>query len=369
MLRYDQYIHQRDDWPNFTWDTVKLVSLLGKVNKRQGRLTGLMLGMGFELQDEAILKTLTLDAVKTSAIEGEKLNPDDVRSSIARKLGMDISGAYPKDRHTDGLVDMLLDASRHYEDQLTKERLCAWHYGLFPTGTNSLGPIKTGDYRDVEMAVTSGRLDKEEIFFEAPPPERVDVEMIRFLDWINTDASTDPILKAALAHLWFITIHPFDDGNGRIARAITDMLLARSDGSHQRFYSMSAQIEKVRKEYYQVLEYSQKRTLVITGWMEWFLETLEQTLINADNTLEQVINKQKFWNANRTLALNDRQIKVLNKLLDGWEGNIQRNKYARITHTSKDTAFRDLQNLVKKGILAPSGKGRVAGYKLVYPSP
>ncbi|RLD19262.1 MAG: DUF4172 domain-containing protein [Bacteroidetes bacterium] len=361
-------IHQRVDWPHFTWDTVRLVSLLGKVNKQQGRITGLMQGLGFDLQNEAILETLTLDAIKTSAIEGEKLNPEDVRSSIAKKLGMNIGGAYPKDRHTDGLVDMLLDASRNYQSPVTKKRLCAWHFGLFPTGTNNFGPIKTGDYRDTEMAVTSSRLDKEEIFFEAPESNRIKEEMNQFLNWINSDSGIDPILKAAQAHLWFITIHPFDDGNGRIARAITDLLLARSDGSHQRFYSMSAQIEKVRKEYYLVLERTQKRSLEITDWMQWFLETLMQALANADKTLEQVLNKQKFWNANRNLALNDRQIKVLNKLLDGFEGNIQRNKYGRIAQTSKDTAFRDLQDLVNKGLLTPSGKGRGAGYQLIYPN-
>lgn len=363
------YIHQLNDWPDFQWDREKLAPQLAEVRHRQGRLLGRMEGLGFPLQAEANLHTLTLDVLKSSEIEGEKLNPDQVRSSVARRLGMDIAGLIPADRDVEGIVEMMLDATQNYGKALSDKRLFDWHAAMFPTGRRGMHSIVVGRYRDNPntdpMQVVSGPIGRERIHFEAPAASLLKRDMKNFLDWFNKEEYTDPVLKAAVAHLWFVTIHPFDDGNGRIARAITDMQLSRADKSAQRFYSMSAQIRVERKDYYNILEKTQKDSLDITDWIEWFLECLDQAIANTDETLAIVLNKARFWDKHLSTPLNDRQKRMLNKLLDGFEGKLTSSKWATITKSSQDTAGRDINDLVEKGILVKEpGGGRSTSYLL-----
>ena len=361
------YIYQYKSWPNFTWEKGKLLPLLTEVHHRQGRLIGRMEGLGFSLQAEAVLQTLTLEILKSNEIEGEILDADQVRSSIARRLGMDIAGLMPSDRHVEGVVEMMLDATQKFKDTLTADRLFAWHAALFPTGRSGMHKIEVGIWRnnkpDDPMQVVSGPLGKERIHFKAPEAEVVPGEMKRFLVWFNTQSEIDPFIKSAIAHLWFVTIHPFDDANGRIARTIADMQLARADGIPQRFYSMSAQIRWERKAYYDILEKTQKDSLDITEWLEWFLACLNHSLNAAEQTLAGVLRKARYWEWFGTKQLNERQKLLVNKLLDGFDGKLTSSKWAKIAKCSQDTAFRDIVSLIDQGVLKKEpGGGRSTSY-------
>jgi Fic family protein len=365
------YIHELTDWPRLSWNRERLAEPLANVRHRQGRLIGHMEGLGFNLRQEAVLQTLTADVLKSSEIEGEKLDADQVRSSIARRLGMDIGALTPADRNVEGIVEMMLDATRHYDQPLTAERLFAWHASLFPTGRSGMTKVLAGAWRDDgtgPMEVVSGPVGRERVHFQAPPAKRLGGEMQGFLDWFNANADMDPVLKAALAHFWFVTVHPFDDGNGRIARAIADMALARSENSSQRFYSMSAQIRQERGAYYAILEETQKGTLDITPWMDWFLGCMGRAIDGAQTTLSSVLAKAHFWGAIAGVPINGRQHLVLNRLLDGFEGKLTTSKYAKLAKCSQDTALRDILPLVERGILVrnPEG-GRSTSYELAMP--
>ena len=364
------YIHQLKTWPRFHWSIQKLAEPLASVRHRQGRLIGHMEGLGFQLRQEAALETLTTDVLKSSEIEGERLDAEQVRSSVARHLGMDIGGLKSADRNVEGAVEMMLDATRHYDQPLTAERLFGWHAALFPTGRSGLTKIKAGAWRDERMGpmqVVSGPTGKERVHFEAPKADRLAGDMKSFLDWFEGRETIDLVLKAALAHLWFVTIHPFEDGNGRIARAIADMALARSEHSPQRFYSMSAQIKQEHKEYYDILERTQKGTMDVTAWMGWFLECLGRAIDGAQVTLKAVIAKARFWDRTKDVQLNDRQRSVINRLLDGFEGKLTSSKYAKLTKCSQDTAYRDILALIERGVLVqnPEG-GRSTSYSLAW---
>jgi Fic family protein len=362
------YIHQREDWPEFHWDQKELAGLLAAARHLQGRLLGRMESLGFQLREEATLQTLTREVVKTSEIEGEKLDAAQVRSSIARRMGMDI-GALPQiDRNVEGIVEVMLDATRQHDAPLTEERLFGWHAALFPTGRSGMHRITVGGWRTDAtgaMQVVSGPIGHEKVHYEAPPSGRLKREMARFIKWANAPSETDPVIQAALAHFWFVTIHPFDDGNGRLARAIADMMLARSERSSQRFYSMSAQIQRERKAYYDVLEHCQKGTLNITPWIKWFLNCLIRAIEASEQTLEAVLAKARFWKTHEGESFNDRQRKVLNRLLDGFEGKLTSSKWAKLTQCSQDTALRDITDLLDRRILARDKPGgRSTGYKL-----
>jgi Fic family protein len=368
-MRGKMYIHQHKDWPNFTWDEGKISKTLVEIRHRQGRLTGRMEGLGFALQTEATLQTMTLEVLKSNEIEGEKLDADQVRSSIARRLGMDIAGLVPSDRHVEGVVEMAIDATQKFDAPLTEERLFGWHAALFPAGRSGIYKIVVGTWRTNEpkdpMQVVSGAMGKEKIHFEAPDAKRLPKEMKRFLEWFESDVSMDAVIKAAVAHLWFVTIHPFDDGNGRMARTIADMQLARADGMAQRFYSMSAQIKLMRKEYYDVLEKTQQGALNITAWLAWFLVCLGEALIASEDALSMVLRKSHYWEWLRTKTLNERQRLMVNKLLDGFLGKLTSSKWATIAKCSGDTALRDIQDLMEQGVLEKEqGGGRSTSYKL-----
>ncbi len=365
------YIHQRRDWPRLHWDRDRLAEPLADVRHRQGRLVGRLEALGLELRQQAVVETLTADVVKTSEIEGEKLDAEQVRSSIARRLGMDIGALKPIDRTVEGIVEMTLDATRHYELPLTAERLFSWHAAMFPAGRSGMRKIRVGAWRDDAagpMAVVSGPIGKEHVHFVAPRAARLGREMRTFLDWFNTKARMDLVLKAGLAHLWFVTIHPFEDGNGRIARAIADMVLARSENSPQRFYSLSAQIRQERAAYYGVLEQTQKGTTDITPWMEWFLGCLGRAVDGAQAIVSTVLTKARFWQSIQGFPLNERQRLVLNRLLDGFEGKLTTSKYAKLAKCSQDTALRDILPLLERGVLVRNpGGGRSTSYALVKP--
>lgn len=362
------YLWENADWPNFDWNETELFKLLLRVSKEQARLLGHMGSLGFELRNEANLFILTEDVLKSSDIEGETLAPDQVRSSIARQLGMDIAGLIPADRNVDGVVEMMLDASANYAEALTEERLFAWHRSLFPTGQSGMTKIRVGNWRvdkNGPMQVVSGPIGKEKVHYEAPPANRIADEMSQFMFWFEQPGDMDPLLIAGLAHLWFITIHPFDDGNGRIARAIADMALARSENTEQRFYSMSAQIRREQRTYYNLLERTQKGGLDITQWQNWFLNCLLGAIEGAQKTLSVVLNKSHFWERFAKEPLNKRQIKVLNKMLDGFEGKLTTSKWSKIAKCSQDTAYRDILDLIKREALQknPAG-GRSTSYSL-----
>lgn len=355
-----RFIHQLKQWPEFIWDYELLMLALMDVRFRQGRLLGRIEALGFELRDEAFLKTLTIDVIKTSEIEGEFLNLEEVRSSVARRLGMDVARMVPSSRDVDGIVDVIADATQNAQMPLTKERLFNWHAALFPTGRSGMYPITVGDYRkkgNGPMQVVSGAMGFERVHVEAPDSSLVEYEMDSFLDWFNDHQMIDPVLKAAVAHLWFIMIHPFDDGNGRLARAIADLQLAKADGVNQRFYSMSSQLRIERKMYYEMLESTQKGDLDITLWLFWFLECLKSTLENTEVTLSKVLEKASFWETNKQTVLNVRQVDMVNRLLDDFHGKLTSSKWAKMQKCSQDTALRDIHDLVNKHVLLKEESG------------
>ena len=364
-----QYIHERGDWPTFRWDESVLAAKLAAVRHRQGRLLGRMEGLGFDLRNEAMLRTLTQDVVKSSEIEGEILDTDQVRSSIARRLGINIGALTPADRDVEGVVEMMLDATGGYNKSLTVGRLSDWHAALFPTGRSGMSRIIVGAWRNDNsgpMQVVSGPIGRERVHYQAPNVDRIDTEMATFLNWFDQKPDIDPVLKAAIAHLWFVTIHPFEDGNGRIARAIADMALARSEGSVQRFYSMSTQIRHDRNAYYDQLEATQKSDLDITQWLNWFLDCLDRAFDGAEVVLANVFFKARLWEKHVQASLNPRQRDMLNRLLDGFEGKLTSSKWAKIEKCSPDTALRDIRELIDQGIIQKdAGGGRSTSYSLV----
>lgn len=362
------YIWEQPNWPNLTWNNGALAAQLAAARHEQGKLIGKMEAVGFDLQGEAMLQTLTQDVVKTSKIEGETLDTQQVRSSIARRLGIDIGALPPVDRNVEGIVDVMLDATGKYQEPVTVERLFAWHGALFPTGRSGLSKIRVGDWRDDTngpMQVISGAFGRERVHYRAPPADKVPQEMSRFLGWLNAPTNLDPVIKAAVAHFWFVTIHPFEDGNGRIARAIADLALARSESTPNRYYSMSAQIQRERKAYFDLLEKTQKGDLDITPWIGWFLVSLRHAIEDAETTVAKVLAKARFWDRASQLALNGRQIKMLNRLLDGFEGKLTSSKWAKISDCSQDTAGRDIAALVDLGLLRRGyAGGRSTHYEL-----
>jgi len=372
MNRGDKtYIWQASDWPAWRYDLAVLAQPMADVSRAQGVLMGRLADVGMALRDQASLSALTDDVIKTSEIEGEQLNVESVRSSIARRLGVDIGALAAVDRHVEGVVDMVLDATSRSSDPLTQDRLFGWHAALFPTGHSGLVRIHVGGWRDDAtgpMQVVSGPPGRQRVHFGAPPADRLPSETERFIDWANSASSEPPLIKAALAHLWFVTLHPFDDGNGRIARAIGDLFLARADGSPQRFYSLSAQIQRERKAYYDILERTQKRSLDVTEWLAWFVDTLHRAVDQAQHTLDAVLARTRLWQrwtAPGSVPLNERQIKLLHRLLDGFEGKLTSSKWAAIAKCSPDTALRDITELLARGVLRKSeAGGRSTSYEL-----
>jgi Fic family protein len=384
------YIWQASDWPDWRFDLAALAGPMAEVSRAQGLLMGRLADVGMALRDQASLAALTEDVVKTSEIEGEQLNVESVRSSIARRLGVDIGALAPMDRHVEGVVEMVLDATANCHAPVSRERLFGWHAALFPAGYSGLSKIEVGGWRDDAsgpMQVVSGPIGRQRVHFEAPPAGRLETETSRFLSWLNSASSEPPLLKAGLGHLWFVTLHPFDDGNGRIARAIGDLLLARADGSPQRFYSLSAQIKRERKAYYDILERTQKnlpganfraspagvrhrdmpdnRSMDVTEWLAWFLDTLHRAVDQAQQTLDAVLAKARFWQRWAATPLNERQVKLLNWLIDGFEGKLTSSKWAAIAKCSADTALRDINDLLARGVLRKSDAGgRSTSYEL-----
>ena len=362
------WIWQYQEWPHFCWNSSSLIGLLARVHEKQGRLIGQMSGLGFDSRVASSLETMTEDVLRNAEIEGMMLNVENVRSSVARHLGLETAGLPEPDHYSEGVVQVLMDAVQNAGDPLVEERLFNWHAALFPTGRSGITPITVGGYRTGQepMQVVSGVMGKEKIHYEAPPSDIVGEEMGHFLAWLNTESSIDSFLKAGVAHLWFINIHPFDDGNGRITRTITDMLLARADRMSQRFYSMSAAILRHKTEYYEILEYAGKHGLDITEWLTWFLRTLEDAIDTALTRTERIVQKSLFWQKHKNTVLNDRQIKIVNMLWDGFEGKLNTSKWAKINKTSAATALRDIQDLEGKGILQKNDeKGRSTNYELV----
>jgi Fic family protein len=368
MVRRITYIHQLEDWPKFRWNREDLEGRLGAVRHLQGRLIGRMAALGFPLRAEAALQSLTEEVLKSSEIEGEILDKDQVRSSIARRLGIDIGALTPADRHVDGVVEMMLDATQNCDEPLTNERLFGWHAALFPTGRSGMRKIAAGAWRSDRsgpMQVVSGPVGRERVHYEAPAADLLGREMRAFLRWFNVDDGMDLVLKAGVAHLWFVSIHPFDDGNGRIARAVADLMLARSEHSAQRFYSMSAQIQEERKDYYEILERTTKGDLDITPWLVWFLGCLGRAFASADTVLTSVLRKDDFWKMHAAASFNDRQRAILNRLLDRFEGKLTSSKWAKLAKCSQDTASRDIDDLVRRGILTKDAAGgRSTSYSL-----
>lgn len=361
-----KYIYEYSNWPNFTWNEKEIQEILGKVRHLQGKIFGQISALGFLIKEETMLSTLTLDVLKSSEIEGEILNYEQVRSSIARKLGLDYAGMIHSDRYVEGVVEMMLDATQNYLKPVDDERLFGWQSALFPTGRSGMHQIDTGSYRNGVMQIVSGPMGKEKVHFQALPPEQVQKEMDTFLDWFNKDNKLDLVIKSAIAHFWFIIIHPFDDGNGRIARALSDLLLARSDDSPQRFYSLSSQILLERKVYYSILQKVQHKDGDITEWLTWFLNCLYRALKRTDETMDKVLYKTDFWDKHKNTELNSRQRLMLNKLFDGFDGKLKSSKWAKITKCSPDTALRDIKDLIKKDILQKEASGgRSTNYELV----
>ena len=360
-----KFIYQYDNWQHFIWEEQEIQIILGKVRHLQGKLIGQMSVLGFSLKEETLLATLTLDVLKSSEIEGEELNYEHVRSSIARRLGIEYAGMIPSDRSVDGIVEIMIDATQNYSRPIDEKRLFNWHSSLFPTGRSGMHKIDAGCYRSEEVQVISGAMGKEKIHYQAPSPNQIKSEMDLFFKWINEETKTDLVLKSAIAHFWFIIIHPFDDGNGRIARAISDLLLARSDDTAQRFYSLSGQIMLERKAYYETLQKIQYSNRDITEWLNWYLNCLYRALLTTENTLQQILRKADFWDKYKEAELNARQRLMLNKLLDGFDGKLKSSKWAKITKSSPDTALRDIKDLIFKGILRQDDSGgRSTNYEL-----
>ena len=368
MSMRPMYIWQYPEWPTLTWNDSRLIALLSEVRNRQGKIQGMMGGLRFDVQSRAALDVLTEDVLRSNEIEGVLLNSDKVRSSIARHLGMDTAGLPQPDHYTEGVVQVMLDAVTHCEKPLTAERLFDWHAALFPTGRSGMYPIAVGTYRTgIEpMQIVSGAMGKEKVHYEAPPSEAVPGLMDEFLAWVNAaNEGMDPVLKAAVAHLWFVAIHPFDDGNGRLTRTITDLLLAKADGFPLRFYSMSAEILRAKKSYYDILKHTTTGPTDITAWLEWFLQTMRNALLRAEQTVERIVYKSSFWQRHRDISMNERQVKMVNMLWDGFEGKLTSSKWAKITKTSQATALRDITDLMDKGVLvAAADGGRSANYRL-----
>ena len=360
-----KYIYKYKNWTNFTWRETEINAIFGEVRNLQGRIIGQMNTLGFAAKEEANLTTLTLDVIKSSEIEGEKLNYDQVRSSIARRLGINVAGLVHSNRNVEGVVEMMLDATQNFKKPLTNKRLFGWHSALFPTGHSGIHKIEVGRYRSGEMQIVSGAMGKEKIHYEAVPAAIVKEEMDKFLKWFNDNHKIDPVLKAAIAHFWFIIIHPFDDGNGRIARAISDLMLARADGTSERYYSMSSQILVERKQYYEILQKVQHSSGDITDWLNWFLSCLKNSLLATENTLHKILRKTEFWKIHEHTEFNERQRLVLNKLFDGFEGKLKTSKWAKIAKCSSDSALRDIKDLIDKGILTQDNQGgRSTNYEL-----
>ena len=361
-----KYIYQYENWTDFSWNELEISKLFGEVKHLQGRLSGIMSTVGFSQKEETLLDTFTFDILKSSEIEGELLNFDKVRSSIARRLGIDTAGLVPSARNIDGIVEMMLDATQRYEQPLTEERLFGWHHALFPGGYSGAYKIDVACYRKGEMQVVSGAMGKEKVHYEAIKPDFVKPEMDRFLHWLNTDFSLDAIIKASIAHFWFIIIHPFDDGNGRIARIISDMQLARAEKSTQRFYSLSSQILVERKQYYAVLQKVQHSDSDITEWLQFFLHCMKNALLASENATARILEKAKFWAIHENTEINERQRLIINKLFDGFDGKLQSSKWAKICKCSQDTAIRDIKDLMEKGILQQEKSGgRSTNYELI----
>ncbi len=361
-----KYIYEYSSWPNFTWNDALVYPLLSEVRFLQGQVVGKIQSLGFSLQEQTALNTITDDVIKSSEIEGESLNYDQVHSSVARRLGIETAGLVESDRYVEGVVEMMLDATQNYTSNIDNERLFGWHNALFPTGRSGLYKIEVAMYRTGDMQVVSGAMGKEVVHFQAPSPELVTPEMARLLTWINTDTTVDNVLKSAIAHFWFIVIHPFDDGNGRIARAISDMLLTRSDETPLRFYSLSAHILQRKREYYAVLQKVQYSSGDITEWMVWFLECLKMALDTTRLLLNKTISKAEFWERNKDISFNNRQQQMLNRLMGDFVGVLNTSKWAKITKCSQDTALRDIQDLISKGVLRKDDKGgRSTTYELV----
>lgn len=362
------YIWQYPEWPSFTWNDSRLIALLSEVRNLEGKIQGMMGGLGFDVQSMTALNVMTEDVLRSNEIEGVILNSDKVRSSIAKHLGIDTAGLPQPDRYTEGVVQIMMDAVTNCNKPLTPERLFNWHAALFPTGRSGMYPITVGAYRTggEPMQIVSGAIGKEKVHYEAPPSDVVPDMMTDFLRWINSDNTvTDPVLKAAVAHLWFVAIHPFDDGNGRLTRTITDMQLAKADGFHLRFYSMSAEILREKKTYYEILEHTTSNSTDITEWLEWFLNTMKSSILRAEETVKRVVSKSSFWQRHREIPMNERQVKMVNMLWDGFTGKLTSSKWAKITKTSQATALRDITDLIEKGILiAAADGGRSSNYLL-----
>lgn len=361
------YIYENKDWPEFKWDKDIILDLLFQIKEKRAYLLGKMSSLGFDIKEKAILNVLTEDIIKSSEIEGHKLNTEQVRSSIAKRLGINIGDDIFVERDVEGIVEMMLDATQSYNKEITKDRLCGWQAAMFPGGYSGLYKIKVGSYRDDKqgaMQIVSGSIGKEKVHFEAPAADALDTEMAKLIDYINSDSKVDLLIKAGIVHLWFVIIHPFEDGNGRIARALTDMLLARSEDSSSRFYSMSSQIKKARKGYYKALEITQQPSLDITSWLQWFLENLLLAIENSEDLLKTVLQKAEFWNKHKDLTLNKRQSDILNRFMDNFEGNLTANKWAKMGNCSHDAATRDINDLIEKGILIKQGEARATHYVL-----
>lgn len=367
--RIAMYLHQRDNWWDFRYDSSAIMNRLAAVRAKQGMLLGKMNSLGFPLQDEAVLTSMALEVIKSSEIEGEILNLNQVRSSLAKRLGFDISTSVPVSRYIEGVVEMMLDATQHYAVPMTDERLFGWHNVLFPSCISGLYKIEVGRYRSGEIQVVSGAMGREKVHYEAPAPERVPEEMARFITWLNeNNASLDPVLKAGIAHLWLVSIHPFDDGNGRITRAITEMLLCRADGSGKRFYSMSYQISLEKNKYYDVLEKTQKGNGDITEWLLWFLDCLDKAIESTTETLSSVLSKARFWDVHKEDRFNERQMKIVNMLFDDFFGKLTTSKWAKIAKCSSDTALNDINDLISKGVLKKNKEGgRSTNYSIIVP--
>ena len=359
------YLHERENWWKFTYDSHKVMTELGKVRAKQGLMLGRMSSLGFDFQEDALLTTLSQELVSSSEIEGELLDRQQVRSSIARRLGIETAGMVGASRYVEGVVEMLLDATQRYAEPLTDARLFGWHNVLFPTGMSGLYKIEVAQYRSGEMQVVSGAMGKEKVHYEAPKPKRLAEEMERFISWVNAESEVDEVVKAAITHLWFVTIHPFDDGNGRIARALTDMMLARSERTSKRFYSMSAEIKLMRSEYYEVLEQTQRGDGDITEWLLWFLRCFDAALDSTEENLSAVLARARYWEHFAKEEINERQRKIINLQFDGFFGKLTSSKWAKIAKCSSDTALNDIKDLLGKGMLVKNGEGgRSTNYSL-----
>lgn len=364
---HPRYIWQRSDWPNFRWDRDSVLDSLSRLSNLHGILKGRLSAMGIKTRENAVLTAMTDEITNSSEIEGVALHPQSVRSSIARKLGIQDDGLLFEDHYVEGLVDVMFDAVNHCKDGITSERLFGWHAALFPLGRSGMNKITVGDWRkgDEPMQVVSGAMGHETIHFEAPPSKEVANEMTSLMQWVNS-SNLSPFIMAAIAHLWLVTIHPFDDGNGRISRTLTDMVIARMDTDGNRYYSMSAEINRRKKEYYNILESTQKGNMEITPWITWFISTLENAIKRTLEMVETTLQKSRFWDTLEDVAINERQRKIINRLWDNFEGKLTSSKWAKICHCSQDTASRDIKDLIVKGILKESGEGgRSTNYLLV----